>query len=165
MNCLLFLGAGASKAVGIGDLQDLTAKVTDKLINKGYGDILEHTIETLKTANQESIFFNQGEVDLEVIFSILNSRTDHIKTIKELGPYPIYLSELGQIVNLPYSDKFPKKKEIEDIKKIVGDVITSSCIDYDEGKAQKYYDELFQIEKEISGYKTASGTTSSPRLF
>jgi hypothetical protein len=40
---LLFLGAGASKAVGLGDLGDLTSKVKSELKKKRYGNIYEKT--------------------------------------------------------------------------------------------------------------------------
>jgi hypothetical protein len=39
---LLFLGAGASKAVGLGDLGDLTSKVKSELKKKRYGNIYEN---------------------------------------------------------------------------------------------------------------------------
>ena len=35
---MLFLGAGASNALGIGQLSDLTEKVIEKLNSKGYGE-------------------------------------------------------------------------------------------------------------------------------
>lgn len=51
---MLFLGAGASKAVDIGDLKDLTDKVNTKIRNRGYGKLLDHIEYTLKKANMDS---------------------------------------------------------------------------------------------------------------
>jgi hypothetical protein len=42
MFSMLFLGAGASKAVGIGDLQELTKKIEVQLEKKGYKNLIQH---------------------------------------------------------------------------------------------------------------------------
>jgi hypothetical protein len=101
---MLFLGAGTSKAVGIGDLHDLTAIVKKRLKAEGYDDLIIHIIETLKNANKNSPFFNQHEIDIEVIFSVLNGLMDPTKALKELGPYAIYINELCRNPKSPYSD-------------------------------------------------------------
>jgi hypothetical protein len=45
--------------------------VKKQLKGEGYGDLINHIIETLKNANKKSRFFNQREIDIEVIFSVL----------------------------------------------------------------------------------------------
>jgi hypothetical protein len=63
---MLFLGAGASKAVGIGDLKDLTDEIMVRLKKEGYDDLIQHITEMLEKANRDNRFFNQGEIDIEV---------------------------------------------------------------------------------------------------
>jgi hypothetical protein len=89
---LLFLGAGASKAVGIGALEDLSRKVNKELARRGYGDVLNHVCDVLHKANKKGKFFNEGEIDIEVTLSVLNARANHINALKESGPYSIYLA-------------------------------------------------------------------------
>ena len=74
---MLFLGAGASKAVDIGDIQDLTQQIRNRLSNSDFGGIWEHIEAILESANTNNRFFNPGEIDLEVIFSALM----HVLTI------------------------------------------------------------------------------------
>jgi hypothetical protein len=96
---LLFLGAGASKAVGIGDLKELTVKVKKELCKKGYGKVLKDINHVLCRANSKRQFFNEGEIDLEVTISVLNATINHLKSLKESGPYSIYLAALGKMIN------------------------------------------------------------------
>jgi hypothetical protein len=65
--------------------------VKKQLKGEGYGDLINHIIETLKNANKKSRFFNQREIDIEVIFSVLNGLIDPTKALKDLGPYAIDL--------------------------------------------------------------------------
>jgi len=48
---LLFLGAGASHAFGIGQLQDFTMGVENVLAELGYRDLLDHIRRTVLSAN------------------------------------------------------------------------------------------------------------------
>jgi hypothetical protein len=47
---LLFLGEGASKAVGIGDLKDLSIKVNKEPNSQGYAEPINHIIKRLITS-------------------------------------------------------------------------------------------------------------------
>jgi hypothetical protein len=160
---LLFLGAGASKAVGIGDLKELTVKVNKELCKQGYGKVLKDIVQVLCRANTERQFFNEGEIDLEVTLSILNAKINHLGALKESGPYSIYLAELGKMINPPHL-RFCTE-DIKRIKKIVSRIITSACIKYDENKAKKYYGDLFSLKDEITTYKTATITVKGPSIF
>ena len=51
---MLFLGAGASKAVGIGHIQDLTQRIKERLSNSEYREIWEH-IETVLNQQIQTI--------------------------------------------------------------------------------------------------------------
>jgi hypothetical protein len=152
------VGAGASKAVGIGDLKDLTDKVNTKIRNRGYGELLDHIENTLKNANMDSKFFKQGEMDMEVILSILNSRIDPVNTLKDLGPYSIYINELRAQSELPYAEQLQSKEEIDDLKEIIEKVIVSQCNKFNPDKATKYYDGLFMLERDTTEYRTMKGS-------
>jgi hypothetical protein len=161
---LLFLGAGASKAVGIGDLQDLSEKVNKELSSNGYGHVLTEIIDVLYRANKKRHFFNEGEIDIEVTLSVLNARANHINAMKESGPYSIYLEELGRLAS-PFDKELPTKEDVSKIKKIVSRIITRSCIQYDATKATKYYEELFNLKNDVTSYRNATQNIKGPAVF
>ena len=104
---MLFLGAGASSAFGIGDLADWTRKVDDnnKLNRLGYGQIKKHIVETLSRANNRMdagsrFFANDEDIDLEVIMSVMDFLLEPATTLQRLGPVAIYLNELNNLYNL-----------------------------------------------------------------
>lgn len=142
---MLFLGAGASKAVGIGDLHDLTNKIKVQLEKKGYKSLIQHVTDTLTNANQNNRFFEQKEIDIEVILSVLNGLAHPIKALKDLGPYAIYVHELGRNQESPYRSL---QKDIDRIRNIVVQVITASCNKFNIEKATRLYHELFEFEKD-----------------
>jgi hypothetical protein len=45
-------------------------------------------------SNQDNAFFEQNEIDIEV--SVLNGLAHPINALKDLGPYAIYVHELGR---------------------------------------------------------------------
>src|ERR687895_1963913 len=90
---MLFLGAGASKAAHVADLSDLTERVKAKLIQDNHADLLQHIITILTDADKDHRFFC-GTIDLEVILSVLNGIMDPLHSLKDLGPYAIYLNQL-----------------------------------------------------------------------
>lgn len=146
---MLFLGAGASRAVGVPDLRGLTDVVINRLEQEGYGDLIHHIIDTLESSNLGYRFFNQGEIDIEVIFSVLNGRLDNTNSLKELGPFGIYLNELGRNPTLPYSGVLQNRQELSRIREIVGEVITKLCNSFHMDKATSYYAALFEFEKQV----------------
>jgi hypothetical protein len=128
MSFMLFLGAGASKAVGIGDLKDLTDEIMVRLKKEGYEDLIQDITETLEKANRDNRFFNQGEIDIEVIFSVLNGLSNPTKALKEIGPYAIYVNELGRNQESPLSEHLRNnEEEMKRIRTLVGEGITSLC--------------------------------------
>lgn len=146
---MLFLGAGASKAVGIGDLKDLTDEIMVRLKKEGYEDLIQDITETLEKANRDNRFFNQGEIDIEVIFSVLNGLSNPTKALKEIGPYAIYINELGRNQESPLSERLRNEEEMKRIRTLVGEGITSVCSKFNLSNATKYYRELFEFEKEM----------------
>jgi hypothetical protein len=160
---MLFLGAGASKAVGLSDLQGLTSRVKEKIEEKGYENAFEDVIGILEKTNQTYQFFNNDEIDLEQILTILKSRVNHKNALKELGPYAIFLNAFLDEGKL--SRVLINQDNFAEIKAIVENVITNSLIRDTQATAKKYYQDLFQISKDVPEYKTNSGFTSQPPLF
>lgn len=161
---LLFLGAGASKAVGIGDLEDLSRKVNKELARRGYGDVLNHVCDVLHKANKKGEFFNEGEIDIEVTLSVLNARANHINALKESGPYSIYLAGQRRLVS-PRNIKLPTYQDVAEIKRIVSSIITQSCIKYNHSKAMKYYGDLFNLKNDVTKYRNATQNIGGPVIF
>jgi hypothetical protein len=146
---MLFLGAGASRAVGLPDMRDLTIAVNARLEKEGYGQLIRHITDTLEHANRDSRFFNQGEIDIEVIFSVLNGRINPVKTLKELGPFAIYINELGGNPTIPFEETLRNEQELERIRRIIGEVITTNCSNPDTKRALSYYTSLFEFKKDL----------------
>jgi SIR2-like domain len=163
---VLFLGAGASKAVDIDDLSGLTIKVNNKIERTyaQYHDLSKHIVDTLVKANKSSkFFFNKREIDIEVLFSVLNALTNHTSKLKDLGPYAIYIDQLRK-KKLPY-EGFTSDR-IEKIRSIVEEVITESCTKFSHDKAIKCYRDLFECEKELRHrYVNALGNLSRISIF
>ncbi|MGA9844777.1 MAG: hypothetical protein WBP64_19100 [Nitrososphaeraceae archaeon] len=161
---MLFIGAGCSKAVGSKDLRDLTIKVKDALKKNGYGDVLKEIEARLESVNRNYKFFNEGEIDLEVILSILNANTDYKRALKETGPFAIYLSAFADIKKVSSQQIGPE--DLTKIRKMIGKVITTSVRGYRKNRAKKYYQDLFQIPTDLDNkYKTLTGSATYPPLF
>ena len=128
---MLFLGAGASKAVNLPALHGLTEQIRRK-----YNDPFKEIDIALKR-NNDRITYPTEELDLEIFLTIL----DPWNTIHELGPFGVYLYKL-----LEHKDKIKKsKREIRNIKiKSIG-LIDQLLRKPNLKKATKLYDELFSI--------------------
>lgn len=161
---MLFVGAGASKAMGLGDLQDLTVKVRKELGKRGYENIFEKITRRLESTDLKDQFFNEGEIDLEVILSILNATVDRREALKELGPFAIYLNTFTNKRKL--SLLHATEDDLKKIRKIIGKTISQSLTNYNKSKAEKNYRRLFQISVDLNHkYRTKTGHTSQPPLF
>jgi SIR2-like protein len=154
---LLFLGAGASKPFGIGELKDITAKVEKAIIEKGYADILRNIHETLIEGNDDSTYFaNEDEIDIEVILSVLHLLTQPSSALKNLGPAGIYLNRLAKKVKSSYSLKTQPREAYVKARKIVEDEIVESCNGCDFKRAHEYYQRLFILETSVTpSYRNA----------
>ena len=161
---MLFIGAGCSKAVGSKDLLGLTLKAKDELKKNGYGDVLTQIEARLESVNKNHQFFNEREIDLEVILSILNASTDYKGALKEMGPFTIYLSAFADITKL--SVQQIGAEDLTRMRNMIGKVITTNVKTYSKDKAVRYYRDLFQIPIDLDNkYKTFTDTTNSPPLF
>ena len=160
----MFIGAGCSKALGSKDLRDLTLKVKDALKKNGYEDVLKEIEMRLESVNHGYQFFNEGEIDLEVILSILNANTDYRKALKEVGPFAIYLSTFADTEKL--SSQQIGTEDLTKIRKTIGKVITAYVKGYRKDRAKKYYLDLFQIATDLNHkYRTLNGYATHPPLF
>ena len=112
---------------------------------------LEESGSILKQfSNQQTLnnrFFNPGEIDLEVIFSVLNARAHHINALRDLGPYAIYLDQLRKDEELPFVNSFSDPDIIRGVKEVVDDTLVQSCSNPNIALARQYYHDLFEFEK------------------
>jgi hypothetical protein len=164
---MLFLGAGASNAFGIGDLTDWTRRVDAKLIKLGYNCIKKHILRTLTRANNRMdagsrYFANNEEIDLEVIMSVIDFLLEPSITIQHLGPVAIYLNELKKLSK--YYDSIQRnRKEIFAIRNTIENTIVDSCNEYDIEAANNYYHNFFlSLNNLTTSYVNAAG--ASPRI-
>jgi hypothetical protein len=149
---MLFLGAGASKAVGLPDLHDLTNK-----IRKETDDPFKN-IERILKQSTDKIKYTDEELDLEIFLTILDSLADPLNAIPDLGPFATYLYKL--LENKEAIDKIKIGKEEARNLKEKSVRYTAEILDvYDEKKAESLYDELFSISNTLQNeIKNAQGT-------
>ena len=113
---MLFLGAGASHAFGIGQLQDFTMGVENVLAELGYRDLLDHIRRTVLSANQDYQYFSdENEIDMEVILSVLELLVQPTEAAADGGgPRIMYLNELA---SGGYHGNIPNQHELETINR------------------------------------------------
>ncbi len=134
------------------------------LEERGYGDVLKEIERRLESANHNYQFFNEGEIDLEVILPILNANTDHTNALKEVGPFAIYLSTFADIKKL--SLQRIKTEDLMKIRNTIGNVITNSLIKYKKDRAKKYPTKIYFKSQDLNHrYKTKTNHTTQPALF
>lgn len=131
---MIFLGAGASKELGVPTLQEFSKLFIDKLIDSGY----QNEINLInKSLNEFGL-----SIDFEAIYSILESMTDPYHAVQNLGPVAAYYSKSA-------SD-LPKKKDFNDMLEVARKIIYDKCF-LDKNKETKIisqYDSLFDAVKE-----------------
>jgi hypothetical protein len=155
---MLFLGAGASNAVGIGHLSILTKKIIKELNKTRYSYVIDEIITGLNQKNKNNLYYKSKEIDIEIILSILNRCTNPKESLKNLGPYAIFCSqENNTIFSIDKSD-------LKEIYKMIDNIITNHCIKYNKDLAFNIYNELLSIDNKIVDYKLANSTTNQ-RLF
>ena len=110
---MLFLGAGASKAVGLPTLHGLTQKIRGR--DSDIDDRFEE-IDNIVKGSENDIGYQVGELDLEVYFTILDSLVEPAKSIYDLGPFAVYLYKL--LKNKQATNRLKiSRKEIQKFKK------------------------------------------------
>jgi predicted DNA-binding protein YlxM (UPF0122 family) len=162
---LLFLGACASHAFGIGQLQDFTMGVENVLAELGYRDLLDHIRRTVLSANQDYQYFSdENEIDMEVILSVLELLVQPTEAAADGGgPRIMYLNELA---SGGYHGNIPNQHELETIKQRIENIIIESCNKCDFERALEYYRRLFSFESSISlNYVNALGLKPHIGIF
>lgn len=156
---MLFVGAGSSNALGISQLSDLTQKVIDKLNKKGYNEQISAIIESIQKKNKDHQYYQSNEIDIEVLLTIINKNSDRIQSLKELGPYAIYCSELED-----NGKSVLESNDILKIRKIISKEIINHCKSFNKNKTRDFYSKILNFDKEMAQFKTYNGYTHT-RLF
>src|SRR5215208_6111960 len=143
---MLFLGAGASKAVEIGDIKDFTREIISK--TEGEGN-LRITIDIIQHILQNSPEFINFRFNLEVLYSILDGIANRWHSLNELGPFSILMHNLLQHDN-EFTSLIINQQEFSTFVRIVEEVIVDSINSYNSDdrrkqRAKTLYDELFEI--------------------
>ena len=161
---MLFLGAGASTVVGIGDIEDFTREI----INRTEGNLRDNIniIQRILSRSQEHINFR---FNLEVLYSILNGIANRWRLLNELGPFPIlmhnFLNENEEFNSLQIT-----QQEFSNFEGIVENVIvnTINAYNFDSGRRQRakqFYDELFRIPIRNSNHFLNAASNNTPAVF
>lgn len=154
---MLFLGAGASVPMGIGDIENFTRIIIERTEGN-----LRNTIDTIQRILNSSVEFMNFRFNLEVLYSILDGFSNRWRALTELGPFPILMHNLlsnnNEFYNLQIS-----QQEFSDFETIVETEIVSSINSYSYDRtrrrtAKNLYDDLFAIPiRSNSRFLNASG--------
>ena len=155
---MLFLGAGASNAIGIGQLSDLTSKVLKKLESTKYSDVVKEILEKLSIKNEGCKYYDNDEIDIEVILSLLKKSVNPYESIKNLGPYAVFSSCTEEkIISITEND-------LIDMYKIIDREITNHCLSYEQERADRLYGELISLDEKINHKRTQHSSTDQKIL-
>jgi hypothetical protein len=142
---MLFLGAGASVPMGIGDIDVFTREI----INQTDGNLRNNinTIQRILNSSQEFVNFR---FNLEVLHSILNGISNRWRSLNELGPFPILMNNLLRD-NTKFNNLLISQREFSDFERIGKNVIVNTINVYNDDnerrqRAKNLYDELFRIK-------------------
>lgn len=141
---MLFLGAGASKELGIKTMQELTKDVLRSLEKRGYAD---------QTRQISSCLENVGIIpDFEAIYSVLEGLVNIKQGIKNGGPFTAYICKpLDKIGTIP---------DAEEILKELRALIYEECSKVDRSRLKQIFDPLFQPDFPRPSNENWLGVTS-----
>lgn len=140
----MFLGAGASKELGIKTMQELTKDVVTSLEKRGYAQQTKQIISCLE---------NVGIIpDFEAIYSVLEGLADIQQGIKNGGPFTAYICKpLDKIGIIP---------DAKDILSELKALIYEECSKVDRSKLNQVFDPLFQPDLSSPHKEIWLGVTS-----
>lgn len=155
---MLFLGAGASKSLGVPDLPALTKKIEGALASQGYGEVMKAVNLALRA------LYDSEEIDIELIFTVLDALREGSSAhsvARELGPLASYLGDLpaeGQLEMVDDVEKailatmntlrklLPKNGDVDEMMGIAQNVILNECRNIDAAKVAKAYNDLYGLK-------------------
>ncbi|WXG47714.1 MAG: SIR2 family protein [Candidatus Atabeyarchaeum deiterrae] len=151
---MLFVGAGISKVFGVETMLGLYKAVKARLEKEG----LDHALELIDSVERQLVRsgYEQREVDIETVFSVLNGLLRPQRALKEAGPFASYVAaSLAEtpampsgtpVKETPISKLLPQADpEIEDAIEWAKKVISEECNKVNADKAGETYDKLFAI--------------------
>lgn len=131
---MIFLGAGASKELGVPTLQEFSELVFNDLRKLGYDDLVNQIIESL---NEFHI-----KVDFEAVYSILEGLVHPVNSVRNAGPLTAFLiKKKSNLVTGSSSLEFLKTMR---------EIIYNKCkIEREKrSKIMEIYDPLFKISED-----------------
>jgi len=151
---MIFLGAGASKVLGIKTMQDLTLDLVSTMRDIGYGEAIDNIIQSLKKFNFTP--------DFEAIYTTLEALTAPEQAVKSSGPFAAYIANTCKGF-----EEIRGHKEFEEVLSNFRQLIYDSCT-IKSGVIEKnrsVFDKLFQICVTIPENRrlsTSSGYAGGP---
>lgn len=155
---MLFLGAEASNALGIGHLPVLTSKIINRLKNTKHNETIDHIITVMNRMNNNNKYYPENEIDIEVILSVLNKSAAPECSLKELGPYAIFRScDVDRILSID-------NRDLQDLNEIIDEEITNHFQEYNKDKAFDLYDKLINFDNNTLEFRTHTPVTKQKIL-
>ncbi|MHA1878310.1 MAG: SIR2 family protein [Promethearchaeota archaeon] len=108
---MIFLGAGASKALGIPTMQDFSKIVFNHLSKKGYSDIIKEIQSSLQEFDMT--------VDFESVYAILEGLSGPAYSVKKAGPFVAFL--------MKNRNNLPLKKDVSELLIEARKIIYEKC--------------------------------------
>lgn len=160
---MLFLGAGASKAFGIGDLADVTVTATNIIRNRGFGGLLDHIYDTLIQDPNQGHYKSETDVDIEVILSVLDLITAPESNPAAVGVSTHYIYTLAQLTGSTYQGTVPTRDEYRMIRTDVEKNIADSCNQCNFHLANQLYSRLFSLDSSLVTTSLVNALNEHPR--
>ena len=134
---MLFLGAGASKPLGIKTMQEFTEDLLELLNKRG----LKHIgIEIIDSLNSFGI-----KPDFENIYNVIEELIDPEENIKKTGPFTVFVSRYG-LATIKQTSRIFKDK----LKLVTGDFkrhIYDECSKIDSSKCVELFDPILDLDR------------------
>jgi hypothetical protein len=108
---MIFLGAGASKFLGIPTLQEFSEDVIKELRGLGHKELIEDISRSLSEFNLK--------IDFEALYTIIEALIDPYESVRTSGPLTAYLVKNKSLL--------PHNYDFKEMLGILRDIIYKKC--------------------------------------
>lgn len=162
---MLFLGAGASRAVGIEDLQGITQIIRQRLPQN-----LRSLVDRLGLVFQDEKYNSLNlQLDLEILYTVFDNLVHRREALRELGPFAVIMDDLLENNESLRSLQITEEEFLE-FQQIVSETIFSVMNNYRDDqtnrrRAIELYDNLFEIGRDHGQFITDAREADQPRFL
>jgi hypothetical protein len=160
---MLFLGAGASKPMGIDDLSGVTSKVKES-VSPNIRAIIEQ-LEGVFKENKDLI--GNFKVDIEVLLTIFNCLHNRKHMLSELGPFALLMHYFVENIE-QFRRLYITGEEFQAFKEAVLSTLSYTITKYNQNRdlklqARQLYDEIYNMAiKNNHIFPNATGGNATP---